>query len=160
MPSSDPTEEATIGDWVSDLGALLAETYGLDALDSTALIDSLLESLGSVRLVLRPDALSAPGRVQSQVERGATLSRIAVAPMLGEALRSVAAAGQTPTLISEETWARMFVDKLRMTYRIPPLEALQMVGTVAAVLRSYRIGERPALIVTRSVGKDLGLDRR
>lgn len=144
-----------MSDWTADFAALLAEAYALEALDSIALSDTLDEALRGTPMTLKVGGLTAPSRVQSQVTRGATLGRIAVAQALHDAAEHLARDktsavpdGETIT-ISSPSWSALFVEQFGSTYVLSPEERLWMVEQVAEVLDEFRIGSRPLRVIPR-----------
>lgn len=148
--------KVTLGDWVMDFATLIQAAWGLSALETISLSDSLLEALAESDLVLhlRSDALPLPSRLRRNILRGAVLEKLTSSEALTEAVYQIGANAGGPR-VSSNALARLFLDQIRVTYEIPPVAAIQVHQAVAQVLSANGMDLRPMISIPRLFEREL-----
>lgn len=154
-PEMPRRTRATLSDWTADFAAMIQAAWGLSSLETIAMADSLDDALAGITLIPRPDGLPLPSRIRSDLRSGTLLRRMANSDALTEAIASVGASSGGP-VASGEALATIFVDQLRATYTLSPLDTMSVHQAVATVLREYNISGRAMAVLTKPLERELG----
>jgi hypothetical protein len=156
----DLSARGRLSAWIADLAAVIAETWGLSAIEADAVLDELGERLSGCRLVPLDDGLPAPTRVRREQDEASSLRRIADAQSLAEAtarLREGKRQSLQDRRLSGQDLAVWWLDELSATYRVPLEDRIRIIAAVTDVAEAHRLDERP---VHASIRPLLELTRR
>lgn len=147
--------QITSADWAQAFAAHLAHTYGLDATTALAISDEIEMLIDKANLRLKEGIIDVPARVRAQALHRAAFRRIAEADSFSEA--ATPASGVTSYRITSDSWAAALVEQISITHAIDSVAALRLVAQVAAVLDIYGISERPVLVISPWLDKEVRL---